>query len=159
MEFLGTKPTKPEGRESLEKNKILLETLTPKFDSIARCILRIESKQPFTEDQLCENFDLQDIISTNITRSIQLCVDVSSIIVSRSQFPIPSEMAGLFDILCTLNFISKNTALSLKKSVGLRNIMVHEYEKINWEIVFNVSNNHLKDLKEFCRQILAKLNL
>jgi uncharacterized protein YutE (UPF0331/DUF86 family) len=134
-----------------------LAKLSPKFDSIARCLERLESKKPFTLETLCTDFDLQDIISTNIVRAIQLTVDVCTMILSRTSLNIPGEMGQLFAGLSQLGWLSAETALKLKKMIGLRNIMIHEYEKIDWVIVFHVTENCLGDIKAFVREVSAKL--
>ena len=46
--------------------------LAPKLDALARCLARIESKSPFTLERLRSDADLQDIISVNLERAIQM---------------------------------------------------------------------------------------
>jgi uncharacterized protein YutE (UPF0331/DUF86 family) len=43
--------------------------------------------------------------------------------------------------------------ISLKKSVGFRNIAVHNYEAINWQIVHNIVSEHLQDFTEFAKAV------
>jgi len=38
--------------------------------------------------------------------------------------------------------------------VGFRNIAVHDYQKINLDIVKQIIEKHLKDLKDFAERIL-----
>ena len=137
--------------------ELTIHKLTPKFDSIARCIERLESKLPFSLESLQRDFDLQDIVSTNVYRIIQLSVDVCTMIIARSPAAIPGDMAECFSVVAGLGGISQETSLRMKKSVGLRNIMVHEYEKIDWEIVHDVVHDHLSDFKVFIREIIEHL--
>ena len=139
-------------------NKLTLDKLAPKFDSIARCIQRIESKKPFSELDLAENFDLQDIIATNVSRMIQLAIDVCTMILSRSAAPIPGDMAECFSVVSALGWIDTATAEHMRKAVGLRNIMVHEYDSINWSVVHRVTHSHLDDIKSFVRQVSAAVS-
>jgi len=39
--------------------------INQKLESLRRCLWRIESKQPFTVKQLTNDFDLQDICTSN----------------------------------------------------------------------------------------------
>ena len=50
------------------------DILLRKLDSLARCIRRIESKRPRTIEELNSDIDLQDILSVNLERAVQLCV-------------------------------------------------------------------------------------
>jgi uncharacterized protein YutE (UPF0331/DUF86 family) len=43
----------------------------------------------------------------------------------------------------------------LKKSVGFRNIAVHNYEAINWQIVHCIVSEHLQDFTEFARAVAS----
>ena len=56
------------------------ETLIPKLDSLARCIMRIESKMPFTLDQLKGDADLQDVISPKTATLLQKAVGFRNIL-------------------------------------------------------------------------------
>ncbi len=37
------------------------------------------------------------------------------------------------------------------KAVGFRNLSVHEYDKINWEIVFDIATKRVNDFKNYAR--------
>ncbi len=67
-----------------------------KLESLTRCIGRIESKQPFSVEQLKNNYDLQDIISINLERAIQLCVDIGSHILAIKNLPAPNSLRTTF---------------------------------------------------------------
>lgn len=124
-----------------------------KIDSLQRCIKRIEAKRPETVGELKLNLDLQDILSVNLERAVQLCVDIGTHIIAESETVMPDTMAETFAILQKQNLLSKETAERMKKSVGFRNIAVHSYQKINWEIVFNICHKNLDDFKSFIREL------
>ena len=46
-------------------------------------------------------------------------------------------------------------ALRMKKAVGFRNLAVHNYEAINWAIVYAIARNHTADFQEFSRAVIA----
>jgi uncharacterized protein YutE (UPF0331/DUF86 family) len=48
-------------------------------------------------------------------------------------------------------------ASSLEKAVGFQNIAVHNYEAINWDIVYSIVKNHLADFSEFAKVVSARL--
>ena len=57
-----------------------------KLESLRRCVLRIESKAPPTAEVLASDFDLQDIISLNLSRAVQLAVDIGAHLISELNF-------------------------------------------------------------------------
>ena len=57
---------------------------------------------------------------------------------------------GIWSIIAT--YLYEN-----EKSVGFRNIAVHEYHAINWYIVYSISTHDLKDFQAFAAEIVAWL--
>ena len=110
--------------------------LIEKLESLRRCIRRIEDKKPIDIDQLKQDIDLQDILVLNLTRAVQLAVDIGSHIISQSEQTTPKTMGDIFAVLQQMGAISAQTRTQLKKAVGFRNVAVHQYEAINWEIVY-----------------------
>lgn len=58
------------------------EVVEQKLESLRRCLERIEVKCPAEADTLMTDFDLQDIVSLNLSRAIQLCVDIGAHLIS-----------------------------------------------------------------------------
>ena len=103
------------------------QIVNEKLESLRRCIGRIESKKPETVELLLNDADLQDIIVLNLTRAVQLCVDIGVHIIASSDERPPTTMGSTFDILQSLNIIDSSLASSMKRAVGFRNIAVHGY--------------------------------
>jgi uncharacterized protein YutE (UPF0331/DUF86 family) len=135
------------------------EVLAAKLDSLARCLQRIESKKPFTPETLARDADLQDVISVNLERAVQACVDAASLCLADESAPAPATMADAFASLGTLGWIDRPTADRMIKAVGFRNIAVHEYEKIDWKIVHRIAHAHLDDFRSFARQLATRAGL
>lgn len=129
-----------------------------KLDSLYRCINRIEEKCPADAAELKTNIDLQDVIVLNLSRAVQLCVDIAAHTLSASNQPAPNSMSEAFQRLAEMQLINNPLADRLKKSVGFRNLAVHNYHDLNWDIVFAVASKHLVDFKEFANSISAKQN-
>lgn len=108
--------------------------------------------------QLQTNFDLQDIMSLNLSRAVQLTVDIGSHIISQTGTPAPETMGQTFGVLAQLGVVSPELAEKLKKSVGFRNIAVHHYEAINWQIVYAILKDHLNDFSEFAKSVVTYKN-
>ena len=46
----------------------------------------------------------------------------------------------------------------LQKSVGFRNIAVHEYRQVDWDVVYAITTEHLDDFAEYDRQVIKWLD-
>ncbi len=124
-----------------------------KLESLRRCLARIEEKTPATLSALVADFDRQDIIILNLTRAIQLCVDIGAHLIAASDHQPPETMGETFETLHSMGILDRNTATRLKKAVGFRNIAVHGYDQIDFAIVFSIITKHLSDFKGFTRAV------
>ncbi len=124
-----------------------------KLDTIVRCLERVREKTPASLSELNTNIDSQDIIVLNLERAIQASVDIATHIVAYTSLPVPNTMADAFEKLSAAKVISEATALRMKKAVGLRNILVHEYQKVDWSILWDVITNRISDFHSFVAEV------
>lgn len=133
-------------------NDVVLE----KLNNLKNCLDRIENKKPFTIEQLKNDFDLQDTITVNIQRAIQSSVDIAAHICSHKNFRTPNDMADSFLVLNENKIIDESLSLQLRKAVGLRNVLVHEYSGIDWTIVYTVAYQKIDVFKNYIAIILSE---
>lgn len=134
------------------------EVVEQKLESLRRCVQRIETRCPVEAETLCADFDLQDIVSLNLSRAVQLCVDIGAHLIAGMNVEPPGTMGQTFDILAQAALLPESLALSLKKAVGFRNIAIHNYDAINWYIVHSIAKYHLTDFSEFAKVVAVKLS-
>ena len=127
--------------------------IADKLERLRRCVQRIEQKRPATLAALAADVDLQDILSVNLERAVQLCVDIAAHIIASREIPAPTTMAGAFEALHTLHILPPDLANSMKKAVGFRNVAVHNYQEIDWGIVFHICHHTLDDFRAFAQAI------
>lgn len=127
--------------------------IADKLERLRRCVQRVEHKRPPTLVTLAADVDLQDILSVNLERAVQLCVDIAAHIIASREVPAPTTMAAAFEALHALHILSPDLANSMKKAVGFRNIVVHNYQEIDWGIVFNICHHKLDDFRAFAQAI------
>jgi uncharacterized protein YutE (UPF0331/DUF86 family) len=132
-----------------------IDLLLAKIESLRKCILRIEQKRPLNAEILQSDIDLQDIISVNLERAVQQCVDIAAIIIAETDNPPPATMASAIVLLSDYGIIDKDLSERLRKAVGFRNIAVHEYYKIDWNIVFSIITNNLDDFRRLTSLVLS----
>ena len=129
------------------------DVLFAKVETIRRCIVRIREHLPSSADELSINIDAQDIISINLERAIQACVDIASHLIADFEVPPAQTMGESFACLAKQNIISDNLAERLRKAVGFRNIAVHDYQSISWDIVFSICTRELPVFEEFIAEV------
>ncbi len=128
-----------------------------KIDSLQRCLKRVEQRCPQNLEELLNDIDAQDVVTLNLSRAVQLCVDIALHILTSSNQPVPQTMSDAFTSLSEEKVISADLADKMRKSVGFRNIAIHQYEKINWAIVYAIATEKQDDFKAFAKAISVLL--
>ena len=135
------------------------EVISAKLEALRHCIQRIRDKTPASAAILLEDYDLQDIICLNLERAVQTCVDLASHIIAESDLPAAASMAGSFDQLRRLDLISDELATRMRRAVGFRNVAVHGYQAVNWNVVYAIITTRLTDFVEFARVVARAAEL
>ncbi|MDT8397310.1 MAG: DUF86 domain-containing protein [Pseudomonadales bacterium] len=133
------------------------EVIEQKLESLRHCLRRIETKCPADAAMLAADLDLQDIISLNLSRAVQIVVDIGAHLLAGMESPPPDTMGQTFDLLAQEGVLNSELASRLKKAVGFRNIAVHNYERINWNIVHNIVKYRLADFSAFAEAVAMRL--
>lgn len=129
-----------------------------KLEALRRCVDRIETKRAASADELSRDPDRQDILSLNLTRAVQLCVDIAMLVLTETEQPSPQTMGDAFDALAHQSLISEALAQRLRAAVGFRNIAVHNYQAIDWTIVQSITHERVEDFREFASTVETYLD-
>ena len=70
-----------------------------KLDSLQRCVTRVRRWCPDNAEALAADIDAQDILSLNLTRAVQLCVDIGTQLLTRASEVAPETMSHTFTLL------------------------------------------------------------
>lgn len=132
------------------------EVIMSKLESIEKCIKRIEQKTNEKEFDL-ENYDYQDIIVMNIQRACQQAIDVAMFICAEKGLGFPKDSADAFARLLEGKIISQEIFSKMKSMVGFRNVAIHEYQNINYEIVRAILDKHLEDFVNYNKELIENL--
>ena len=130
------------------------EVIEQKLESLRRCVERVCQKTPATAAALASDPDAQDILTLNLTRAVQLCVDIGAHLIASQDKAAPDTMGQTFDVLADMGVISAELAVRMKKSVGFRNIAVHNYEAIDWQIAHAIATRHMSDFVAFATAVV-----
>ena len=117
----------------------------------------MRTRTPASVEALSASYDAQDILCLNPERAVQACVDIVAHVVSDSECAVPDTMARTFDALERQGIVSQALAERMRRAVGFRNVSVHAYRTLDWEIVHSLATTRLGDFVEFGRAIEAVL--
>jgi uncharacterized protein YutE (UPF0331/DUF86 family) len=89
--------------------------------------------------------------------SIEAVIDTCALLVTGLRLGLPGEEDDLFEKLAERGVVSSSLARTLRRMRGLRNLLVHEYGRINDEVVFETTRQRLGDFDAFKGEVLAFL--
>lgn len=120
---------------------------------------RLAVKGPMSLEAFLANEDAQDIVCRNLQLAIQVCIDMATHIVADAGWTPPKDLAGLVEALRAHGVIDDPTASSVRKAIGFRNILVHEYDALDLTIVHALWQTRVGDLARFIDQIIQRFGL
>lgn len=100
-----------------------------------------------------ENYSHQDSFVLNVQRASQAIIDLALHIVSGKHLGMPNSSSDAFEILYTHNIISESTKKSMISMVGFRNLAVHEYQKIEKDVLFWIARVGFQSQIQFCNEL------
>ena len=89
--------------------------------------------------------------------SVEAVIDTCALLVTGLRLGLPAEEDDLFEGLAARGVISHGVAETLRRMKGLRNLLVHEYGRINDRLVFETVRERLGDFGAFKAEVLAFL--
>lgn len=89
--------------------------------------------------------------------AIECVIDICALFVSGLRLGLPAEEDDLIDKVEKAGLISSDVAKMLKRMRGFRNILVHEYGRVDNALVFEMATQHLADFSGFEQEILHAL--
>ena len=130
--------------------------LVAKVTTIEKCLNKVKEKRSSSLDAFMVDEDSQDIVLFNLMQAIQGCVDMAAHIVSDEGYGMAGSINDFFYLLRGRNIISVDLQEKLISAVGFRNLVVHEYAKLDLKQVYDIATNGIKDLEEFVGVIVRR---
>ncbi len=104
-----------------------------------------------------DDYTLRDILSDKVDEwglryglmeSIQIIIDIACHIVSEKNLGAPKNYSECISILIANNYIEENLGVKLKRMIGLRNLLVHDYGIVEPAKLYEYLD-HLDDIDDF----------
>jgi len=133
-----------------------LSVIENKISSIRKYLKILEGYKKYSRKEIEENIDIKGAVERYLYLVTQATIDLAEALISFKNFRKPTTLGENFYILNEEKIIPRDLTQKLVKMVGFRNIMAHDYEKLDYDIVYDVLQNRLADIEEFLR-IVKKL--
>lgn len=85
----------------------------------------------------------------NLQRACELSIDIANHLIKNRKLGLPQDSRDSFELLRRAGLIGEPMTRALQAMVGFRNILVHEYRKLDLGIMVKVIESHTRDLLDF----------
>lgn len=137
-------------------NIAVIET---KISHIQKYLKLLERYKKYSQKEIEGNPDLKGAVERYLYLATQATLDLGEAVIAFKEFRRPGTYTEVFYILDEEEFISKDLSEKLVNMTKFRNIIAHDYEKVDFGIVYDALRNRLGDIEEFIKAAKEKLNL
>ena len=127
-----------------------------KTQIIERCLKRIQEEYDGESKNLL-SYTKQDSIILNLQRCCEAAIDLAMHLYRSQKLGIPQSSREAFDLLVQNGLLSVELSKSMKSMVGFRNIAVHDYQRLNIDILETIINEHIGDFKLYVDELKKSL--
>jgi len=132
----------------LDKERVLA-----KIDELEGYLREIEQIKPASLEEY-KKVEKKRSSERLLQLSIECIIDICALTVTGLRLGLPSEEDDLFERLEQAGIISPIMKEILRKMKAFRNILVHEYGRIDDQLVYEILQSKLDDFATFKREIL-----
>ncbi len=129
-----------------------------KIQSIQRCVRRAREEYQADPGGFAGNYTRQDAALLNVVRACETAIDLANHIIRLRKLGIPVSTADSFELPKTEGIIDSRLAERMKRMVGFRYTVVHQYRKVDLSIVEAVIVTELDELLAFADKIREHVN-
>lgn len=132
------------------------DVLLAKAGIIERCMRRIDEEHAGDPERL-RNFTHQDAIILNIERACQAAIDMAMHLVAQEHLGMPQSSGEAFTLLEAAGRLDADLAEAMRAMVGFRNVLVHAYQHVRFELLQEVILRSRHDLRRFCEHVGVRI--
>ena len=130
------------------------EDIQTKIDIILDSIEKLSALKTKPYENFVSDFRNIDSALHRLQTSIQAFLDIGSYIIASLGLRTPNTNTEIIEILSEAGYISKDKTETFIKMSQFRNRIVHLYNHINTETLYDILVNELDDIKEFYKNLL-----
>lgn len=136
-----------------------IQVIENKKSAILKYLGILERYKKYSQEEIEHDVDLRGALERYLYLAIQATIDLAEAVISYKGLRKPTTMAEAFYILGEQGIIAPELSKALAKMVGLKNIMAHDYERIDYGIVLDVLHTKLSDIERFLDDVSYALDL
>jgi uncharacterized protein YutE (UPF0331/DUF86 family) len=132
------------------------DIIIAKATAFQRHLDKIKTKSSVGLTSFEKDGDLQDVVMFNLQMAIQNCIDIAAHIISAEGLGVPGSTNEMFYMLEEKAYLDRQLTEKMVNAVGFRNMIAHEYGKLDLSLVYRIATSDISDLERFISTIIQK---
>jgi uncharacterized protein YutE (UPF0331/DUF86 family) len=120
---------------------------------------RIKMNRSVKLEEFLGDLDRQESVLFNLLMAVQNCMDIAAHVISDDELGVADSTNEMFYVLQENGYLTPELTEKMVAAVGLRNLVVHEYGKIDLTKVYQIALKDIDDLEEYLRAIFRKCGM
>ena len=116
---------------------------------------QLQEFEGITVQQYRDDWKKQRIVERTLQMMIETCLDIANHIVADRGYRVPVNYADTFKVLGENSVLDKKLVDQMGKMAKFRNVLVHQYEKIEAEIIVGLLKRKLGDFNQFKKAVVG----
>jgi uncharacterized protein YutE (UPF0331/DUF86 family) len=127
-----------------------MDIYTRKFDLIEESIKKLSElrRENPTLDNYRRSWKDKDSAERNLQKVIEAIIDLGKMLIADKKLREPSNNREVFQILEEEGLFQSELMPLIDKMIGMRNVLVHSYNRIDDSIIYGVLKKNLFDIKK-----------
>lgn len=128
-----------------------INVLENKISSVKKYLKILSRYLSLKKDDIVNDIDKKGAVERYLYLVSQATIDLAEAVISYKKLRKPATFSENFDILREECLISEGLCFKLISMSGFRNVLAHEYEKMDYDILYKVLTRGLVDIEEFVK--------
>lgn len=127
--------------------------LQEKLKLLAEYIADLEEQRGISLSELKENKLLRRYVERTLHLAVEACLDIGSHLIADQGLREPDDNKDIMAVLCEAGYLPAAKAETFKKMAQFRNVIVHDYARIDPEVLYGILQRNVDDLRLFAHSI------
>jgi uncharacterized protein YutE (UPF0331/DUF86 family) len=126
-----------------------------KLDTINDCLKKLDTllKETASYEDYAGQWKNKDIAERNLQKVFEAIFDIGKMLISDRELKTPDSNREVFEILIENGLFPVKLKNIADKMTGMRNILVHGYDRVDDKAVYSVLTKHTPDIKKIVESL------
>jgi len=130
-----------------------------KLAELDNYLAQLSEFSSLSETEYQRDWKTQRIVDRTLQLVIECCTDIANHAISAMALTVPTSYAHTYTVLGEAGLLDSGLADTMSRIVRFRNILVHQYTKVDSKIVADILRNRLDDVRAYRAAVLGWLRM